>query len=48
MNFWKVLRWVGAILFIAIVLIAGLSLGTDHDTAGAHGANNPPPAPDFH
>ena len=34
MNFWKILRWSGAILFVAIVLLAWASSGRIGNAVG--------------
>jgi hypothetical protein len=34
MNFWKALRWGGALLFVAIVLLAWASSGRNGHTGG--------------
>jgi hypothetical protein len=46
MKFWKWLRWVGALLFIAIVLTAWLA--SDKPAAQSiPTSQEPPPAPTF-
>lgn len=46
MKFWKWLRWTGALLFVAVVLIALLASDKPHNQ-GSHTAQDPPPAPTF-
>jgi hypothetical protein len=46
MKFWKLLRWIGALTFIAILLTSWLA--QDNPTTGNAGAaSDPPPAPTF-
>ncbi len=46
MNFWKILRWVGATLFVALVLLSWLA--TDPPSASpVRSVSEPPPAPTF-
>lgn len=46
MKFWKLLRWTGALIFIAVVLTAWLASDKPH-TQGGNTAQEPPPAPTF-
>ena len=43
MNFWKAFRWVCAVLFLAVVLLAFLTSGS----GGPIDSNQPPVAPVF-
>lgn len=46
MNFWRALRWAGAVVFIAFVVGAGL--GADrHPPDAVTNVTEPPPVPTF-
>lgn len=48
MKFWKLLRWISAGLFIALLLLLWLVADPHPNTRGATSPTAPIPAPNFH